>query len=134
MIKRFSVFILTLFLLVGCASVPDEVKEDMSNYNDSSFSDDGTSFSYVEVSELQSNTEEALKESYGQFTISDKINFVKPDEINVMKFSIISNFNENSEKIIPFFFDKSIIDPQLTSNENGYRVTIQSSNPNSLGT
>lgn len=103
MIKRFSVFILTLFLLVGCASVPDEVKEDMSNYNDSSFSDDGTSFSYVEVSELQSNTEEALKESYGQFTISDKINFVKPDEINVMKFSIISNFNENSEKIIPFF-------------------------------
>ncbi len=122
MIKRFSVFILTLFLLVGCASVPDEVKEDMSNYNDSSFSDDGTSFSYVEVSELQSNTEEALKESYGQFTISDKINFVKPDEINVMKFSIISNFNENSEKIIPFFFDKSIIDPQLTSNENGYRL------------
>lgn len=121
MIKRLSVFVLTLFLLVGCASVPDEVKSDMSDYrNSESGKSDDFDCNYIKIEDLSAEVKKALNEDYGQFTISDKINFVQPDEINVMKFSTISNFNENSEEIIPYFFDKSIIDPQLTSNDNGY--------------
>ncbi|MCM1508976.1 MAG: hypothetical protein NC177_17850 [Ruminococcus flavefaciens] len=126
MIKRFSALTLILFLLVGCASVPDEVKQDMSKYNDPSLANDEFDFSYIEISELQSNTEAALKESYGQFTISDKINFVQPDEINIMKFETKGGFNkdENSKEIMKYFFDKSfidsIIDSPSTSTDNGY--------------
>lgn len=126
MIKRFSIFALALFLLVGCASVPDEVKKDMSKYNDLSSADDRTAFSYIEISELQSNTEAALKGSYGQFAVSDKINFCQPDEINIMKFETKGEFikSENSKEIMTYFFDKptieSIIDSSSTSTDNGY--------------
>lgn len=120
MIKRFFMLVSTLFLLVGCASVPDEVLSDMSNYykSESNKSDD-FNFTYVNVSELSKESEEALNKNYGQFMISDKINFVQPDEINVMKFSLANNLNEDSEKISSYFFDKPIINSQFDSSEQG---------------
>lgn len=109
MVKRFFVFVLMLFLLVGCASVPDEVKQDMSKYNDSSSSDDGAAFSYIEISELQSNAEAALKGNYGQFAVSDKINFVQPSEINIMSFQTLSDFSDRIDDAKALFFTESEI-------------------------
>lgn len=109
MIKRFFVFVSTLFLLVGCASVPDEVLSDMSNYykSESNKSDD-FDFTYVNVSELSKEAEEALSKNYGQFIISDKINFVQPLEINIMSFIKENNFSKYEEALSLFYTESEV--------------------------
>lgn len=117
MIKRLSVFVLMLFLLVGCASVPDEVKSNMNDYrNSESNKSDDSNFAYINVSELSIEVEEALDKDYGQFTISDKINFVQPSEINIMSFQEISDFSDRIDDAKALFFTKSEI-PKKSKDE-----------------
>lgn len=47
--------------------------------------------------------EEALSKDYGQFTISDKINFVQPSEINIMSFACVDDFNKYEESLSLFY-------------------------------
>lgn len=99
-----------VFMLTGCASVPDEVKSDMSDYrNSESNKSDDFNFAYTNVNELSIEVEEALDKDYGQFTISDKINFVQPSEINIMSFQKISDFSDKIDDIKALFFTKSEI-------------------------
>lgn len=110
MIKRFFLFALTPFLLVGCASVPDEVKNDMSGYyNSESNKSDSSDFKYIKTEDLSAEVKEVLSEDYGQFIISDKINFVQPSEINIMSFQRISDFSDKVDDAKALFFTKSEI-------------------------
>lgn len=93
-----------ILMLAGCASVPDEVKSDMSDYHNSeSNTSDDFNFTYINVSELSIEAEEALSKNYGQFTISDKINFVQPPEINIMSFIDENNFSKYEEALSLFY-------------------------------
>lgn len=121
--KRVFLSIVILFIFSGCvscAAVPDEVKQDMSKYNDSASSNTETefSFSYIKFEDLQSDAEAALISDYGQFSISNRINFSLPTELNIMEFKPISNFMSNYEYVMSLFFLKSFIDSQEIMQEN----------------
>lgn len=120
MVKKFFIAIITMLLLVGCSSVPDEVKQDMNNYRDSNISDNEIEFSYIDVTDLKKNSESALKKEYGQFNISDKVKFIQPDEINILEFTPISGFNKKANEAMPCFFEKSIIDSQNIIEDDEY--------------
>ncbi|MBP1566591.1 MAG: hypothetical protein J6A58_12665 [Oscillospiraceae bacterium] len=112
--KQILLMIVTILFLTSCAETPDEVKEDMSSYRDlqSSVSDENSQFSYIKVSDLENNAEIALKKDYGQFSVSDKINFVQPDAVNIMEFSGITGFVNKSKEAMSYFFSESVIDSQ----------------------
>ena len=102
--KKIILSMALVFMLTGCASVPDEVKSDMSDYHNSeSNKSDDFNFTYINVSELSIEVEEALSKDYGQFTISDKINFVQPSEINIMSFACVDDFNKYEESLSLFY-------------------------------
>ncbi|MBQ8350115.1 MAG: hypothetical protein IJY19_10855 [Ruminococcus sp.] len=97
-----------ILMLTGCASVPDEVKVDMNNYHYSkSNASDDFDFNYIKVENLSAEAKEALDKDYGQFAVSDKINFVQPPEINIMSFQNISDFSDRIDDAKALFFTKS---------------------------
>lgn len=103
--KRFSAAIIAMSMLAGCAAVPVEVKEDMSNYRSTADSQsDDFDFTYVKVADLSDNAEKALAKDYRQFTISDKINFTQPSEINIMSFAPVNGFSEKADEAMKIFF------------------------------
>ncbi len=112
-----SIITLTLF---GCASVPDEVKNDMTKYNNKEENKSDFDFSYINVSDLQNDTETALTKDYGQFKISDKIKFIAPDEINIMSFKPVSDFLSKADKAIGMFYTKEQLSAQEISNDDHY--------------
>ena len=115
--KQILLMIATILFLTSCAETPDEVKEDMSSYRNSqsSVSDKNSQFSYIKVSELKNNADIALKKDYGQFSVSDKINFIQPDSVNIMEFSDVVGFGENAKEAMPYFLSESLIDLVIDS-------------------
>lgn len=106
-----------ILMLTGCASVPDEVKVDMNNYHYSkSNASDDFDFNYIKVENLSAEAKEALDKDYGQFAVSDKINFVQPSEINIMSFQNISDFSDKVDDAKALFFTKSEI-PEKSKDE-----------------
>lgn len=107
--KKIIFSIALIIMLTGCASVPDEVRSDMSDYHNSeSNKSDDFNFTYINVSELSKEAEEALSKNYGQFKISDKINFVQPPEINIMSFIKENNFSKYEEALSLFYTESEI--------------------------
>lgn len=105
MIKKVVIALITMSLLFGCAAIPDEVNDDMNKYRDteSSKSDD-FDFTYIKVADLQSNAETALNKEYGQFKISDKVEFIQPSEINLMTFTPVTGFSKKSHEAMKKFY------------------------------
>lgn len=117
--KKIILFMALLFILTGCASVPDEVKSDMSDYHNSESDKlDNFEFTYIKVEDLSAEVKEALSEDYGQFTISDKINFVQPFELNIMSFKNVKGFSEKTENAIGLFFTNSELSAQNPNKNN----------------
>lgn len=109
---------LFLLTLTSCADVPDEVKNDMSSYHDAEGEkSDNAEFEYVEVGALGDEVATALSKDYGQFTISDKVNFVPPDEINIMSFSDLSDFSGEIEKAKALFPENSAFPSESAEND-----------------
>ena len=113
--------ILVLFLtstLFGCASVPDEVKNDISSYRNEERNDSGDfCFTYVNVSELAETSEAALSKEYTQFKISDKVTADDPEEIYLMSFEeadLADNISEHFYNAMSLFFTSSEINEQQT--------------------
>ena len=102
--------VLCITSVSGCTETPDEVKTDMSSYREEKDSvSESSEFTYIDVADLAGNAETALNKQYGQFTVSDKIRFVQPDEINIMSFSHIDGFTENADTAMKLFYtDKEI--------------------------
>ena len=102
--KELLLFILPVIMLLGCKATPQEVKDDMSKYRDtySYNSNSNFKFTYIGIEDLQKDVDIALSKEYGQFRISDKVNFCQPSEISLLSFKKINNF----KNIIfyPFFF------------------------------
>lgn len=105
--KTISIMLTLLMTMVftACADTPSQVKDDMSAYRDDSRNkSDETDFTYIPISELSENVEAALNGSYSQFSISDKIKFVQPDELHIMSFEKSTNAIKNYEKAMALFF------------------------------
>ena len=114
-----SITIITLTLF-GCASVPDEVKNDITKYNNIQENKSDFDFSYIDVSDLKNDVETALTKDYGQFKISDKIKFSVPSEINIMSFKPVKGFLSKSDKAIRLFYTDDQLSKQEISNDGHY--------------
>lgn len=112
-------FISAFVMITGCASTPSEVKDEMSKYNgrDKTISD--FDYSYVNVSELKSSSEGAVKRDYGQFTVSDKVAFSQIEELNIMEFFPAEGFLKNSQEAMKLFFSDFIIKKQAMLSDEG---------------
>lgn len=104
--KRILLIVISVVTLTfsGCASVPQGVKSNMEKYNSQEKEQSDFKFSYIDISNLQSTSQEALLKNYGQFEISDNINLKQPSEINIMSFKPVSGFLSNSHKAMNLFF------------------------------
>lgn len=117
--KKIIIAMITIIMLTGCASVPDEVKEDMGKYLDSkSDKYDNSNFSYIKIADLSDNVEPAINKEYGQFTISDKINFTQPSELNIMSFKSMSGFSEKTDEAIGLFYNDQELSAQNPEKDN----------------
>lgn len=103
--KQFLAAIIPMLMFFGCASVPNEVKDDMSSYYDAeSDKSDDSDFTYINIADLSDNAETAIGKEYKQFTISDKINFTQPSELNIMSFIKVIGFSEKTDEAIGLFY------------------------------
>lgn len=95
-------------MLLGCKATPQEVKDDMSKYRDtySYNSNSNFKFTYIGIEDLQKDVDIALSKEYGQFRISDKVNFCQPSEISLLSFKKINNF-KNYEDAFSLFFSEA---------------------------
>lgn len=117
--KKVLLAIITIFILTGCASVPDEVKDDMSSYRDSeSGKSDDLDFTYINVADMSSNVETAISKDYGQFAISDKIKFTQPSEVNIMSFTDVNGFLEKTDDAMRLFFTDQELSAQNLEENN----------------
>lgn len=111
--------ILCIISMSGCAETPEEVKADMSSYREENDSvSESSEFSYIDVADLSENAETALNKQYGQFTVSDKIRFVQPDEINIMSFAHVDDFTENAGAAMKLFYTEQEIGKYLEASDN----------------
>ncbi len=124
--KIFAFLILAVFAVntCGCASVPAEVEEDMSNYNAEFEKDDieNLDLDYINISEIESNAETALEKKYAQFELAEGISVSNPCEINIMKFRYLEDFQNNYVDALSMFFTKQEInaqDIQLSTDNTG---------------
>ena len=118
--KKSLLFIITIIIfLTSCADTPNEVKDEISKYKGSEQTEINSDLTYVKYKELQSNTLASLEKNYGQFTVSDKVVFSQPEEINIMEFMPINGFMLKSQKALELFFTRDFINSQeLLTNEN----------------
>ena len=125
--KTISIMLTLLMTIVftAFADTPSQVKDDMSAYRDDSRNkSDETDFTYIPISELSENAEAALNGSYSQFSISDKIKFVQPDELHIMSFEKITNAIDNYEKAMALFFSAEELSSQNVVTQNIYTLLI----------
>ena len=114
--RKVILSILTIIVVVfvtACAETPSQVMDDMSAYHEDNRDEiDELDFTYIPVSELSNNVEAALSGAYSQFTISDKVKFVQPDELHIMSFEKSTNAIENYEKAMALFFSAEELQSQ----------------------
>ena len=120
--KRIMLVVISVITLIisGCASVPESVKNNMEKYNAQEKELSDFKFSYIDISNLQSASQEALLKTYGQFKISENIDFRQPSEINIMSFKPVSGFLSNSHKAMNLFFTENQLSKQKIYNDNYY--------------
>lgn len=120
--KRILLIVISVVTLIfsGCASVPQGVKSNMEKYNIQEKEQSDFKFSYIDISNLQSTSQEALLKNYGQFEISDNINLKQPSEINIMSFKPVSGFLSNSHKAMNLFFTEDQLSKQKIYNDGYY--------------
>lgn len=120
--KRILLIVISVVTLTfsGCASVPQGVKSNMEKYNNQEKEQSDFKFSYIDISNLQSTSQEALLKNYGQFEISDNINLKQPSEINIMSFKPVSGFLSNSHKAMNLFFTEDQLSKQKIYNDGYY--------------
>lgn len=120
--KRILLIVISVVTLTfsGCASVPQGVKSNMEKYNSQEKEQSDFKFSYIDISNLQSTSQEALLKNYGQFEISDNINLKQPSEINIMSFKPVSGFLSNSHKAMNLFFTEDQLSKQKIYNDGYY--------------
>lgn len=119
--KKMVLAIILIFSLSSCASVPNEVEEDMSSYRNTNHSQTDFDFQFINTADLNDNAVIALSKQYNQFSISDKICFSQPNEINIMEFKHINNFINKAENIMSFFYTNPILASQeITSDSNTF--------------
>ena len=120
--KRIILIFFLIFALVicGCTPVPQSVSDSIEKYNKSEAEEASSDFSYIDVSELQNTSQQAVLKDYGQFNISDNINFDIPTEINVMSFKPFSGFLSNARKAMDLFFTEEQLSHQQISNDGEY--------------
>lgn len=120
--KRILLIVISVVTLTfsGCASVPQGVKSNMEKYNSQEKEQSDFKFSYIDISNLQSTSQEAILKNYGQFEISDNINLKQPSEINIMSFKPVSGFLSNSHKAMNLFFTEDQLSKQKIYNDGYY--------------
>ena len=117
--KKIILSMSLLFILTACASVPDQVKSDMNGYRNAENGNlNNSEFTYINVSDLSDNAETAMSKEYGQFTISNKIKFIQPSELNIMSFKSVFGFSEKTEETVGLFFTASEIAAQNPDKNN----------------
>lgn len=107
--KRMICFLMTSFLLTGCAEVPPEVQSEIDNHHSESDSQNtkSNSFVYINTSEIAWEFDTAIKQDYGQFHISEQIQSNAPDELHLMRFSKSEHFTANFNQAMSLFFTES---------------------------
>lgn len=114
--KKYISILILLFMttfISACSAVPDEVKNDMSNYwNVDNDINDQFEFTYIKTTDLKDDVEKALAQNYNQFNLSENIDFLKPEEINIMTFKYTENFEKNYIDILKLFFTQKEIEFQ----------------------
>lgn len=114
--KKVMYVFLLAFLLCGCAEVPDGVQKDMDSYRKSSATEasDDFSFTYLNVSELEDNVENALQKDYGQFELADDIVCSIPEEISLMTFQYkyLKDLEKYSRDAFSLFFTPQELNAQ----------------------
>ena len=131
MIKKFlaCVFLMTILFLSSCANVPDEVREEMNRYENSSVGSDNSDyeFIYIDKSEINDNATIALQKDYSQFKIDDNINIDELNKISIMKFKYLENFEENYNNVLKLFFtQEQIMNQEISPNINSDASTTYS--------
>lgn len=125
--KYISIFILFFIITftTACSAVPDEVKNDMSNYrNEDNYINSQFEFDYVKTASLKDDVEKAITQNYAQFNLSENICFLEPEEINIMTFEYTENFEKNYIDILKLFFSPKEIESQ--------KIELNTDNTNSL--
>lgn len=109
----FIVFAFIMLMCSACANMPENVKNDRSQYHgqaDSSMNQDD--YKYIDVSDIAEDFKSALEGEYGQFEVSEKIIVPNSENICTMEFEYIDNFHENADEIFKIFFDDEILKKQ----------------------
>lgn len=121
-----------VFSLSSCAEVPQEVKEDMQHYRtEQEQSEKEFSFELIPVSELSDNADKALKEkNYGQFELSDKIDFSCSQEIYSMSFSFVNDFQSEFDKCIELLYEGNAFNNGYTTESDGDSEYVMLSDDN----
>ena len=119
--KSKFIVILSFLLLpffVSCASVPDEVVNDMNNYNQGSSINSDTCLSYINDSDIADDIENALEKQYNQFSLSKDICIEYPKDIQELSFQYVDGFEVNYNDVLKMFFSQSEIDSQNIDNNS----------------
>ncbi|MCH5275409.1 MAG: hypothetical protein J1E65_06180 [Lachnospiraceae bacterium] len=116
---------LSLFMVGGCADVPDEVRKNIDTYRggDDAKASEDSSFTYLPLSELEENAASALQKEYGQFRLADNIVCSIPEEISLVTLQYLyqKDLEDHYMDAFSLFFTQQEIDAQKI--ERGYSQT-----------
>lgn len=119
------VFAFIMLMCSSCADVPENVKNDMSQYNgQADIFMNQNEYQYIDVSDIAEDFKSALEGEYGQFEVSKEIIIPNSENICTMEFEYVDNFHENADEIFKIFFDDEVLKKQTIIDDDSMQRMV----------